>query len=156
MTRKLLLGALLSLGFSLCISGCGAIFNSAVDDITVSSSPPGATVTVDGQMRGVTPLSVSMTVDESHVVSAELAGYAPVTERVERFVGAGWVVLDVLNGLIGIIIDAAAGGWYELDREAIHFNMIPLTSSKPSSVDSRLLCEKKKTFPLSFNDGSAG
>jgi hypothetical protein len=35
-------------------------------------------------------------------------------------VGAGWVVLDVLAGLVGIIVDAATGAWYELDQDAVN------------------------------------
>ncbi len=30
--------------------------------------------------------------------------------------GAGWIILDILGGLVPIIVDVATGGWYELDN----------------------------------------
>lgn len=34
--------------------------------------------------------------------------------------GAGWIVLDVLAGLVPIIVDAATGAWYGLDQDNVN------------------------------------
>jgi hypothetical protein len=47
-------------------------------------------------------------------------GYKSKTYNVTNHVGAGWIVLDVLCGLVGVIIDAATGSWYELDQKNIN------------------------------------
>jgi hypothetical protein len=33
----------------------------------------------------------------------------------KRFVGAGWIVFDVLTGFVPLIIDAATSSWYEYE-----------------------------------------
>lgn len=47
-------------------------------------------------------------------------GYKPKVFNVTNHVGAGWIVLDVLSGLVPVIIDAATGSWYELDQKYIN------------------------------------
>ena len=49
----------------------------------VESQPAGATVTVDGQPRGVTPLDVAELALGHHDVKAELKGYTPAAQGVE-------------------------------------------------------------------------
>ena len=51
--------------------------------VHVESQPPGATVTVDDQPRGVTPLDVPDLALGHHDVKVELKGYAPATQAVE-------------------------------------------------------------------------
>jgi len=49
----------------------------------VETQPPGATISVDGQPRGVTPVDVSELALGHHEVKAELKGYMPVAQAVE-------------------------------------------------------------------------
>jgi TonB family protein len=51
--------------------------------VHVESQPPGATVTVDGQPRGVTPLDVPDLALGHHDVKVELKGYTPAAQPVE-------------------------------------------------------------------------
>jgi TonB family protein len=51
--------------------------------VRVESQPAGATVTVDNQPRGVTPLEVPDLALGHHEVKVELKGYAPATQAVE-------------------------------------------------------------------------
>ena len=39
-----------------------------------------------------------------------------------RSVGIGWVILDILGGLVPLIVDTATGDWFMLDTE--HVNVI--------------------------------
>jgi TonB family protein len=48
----------------------------------VESEPAGATVTLNGEARGVTPLDVADLFLGNHEVKVELKGYAPVTQTV--------------------------------------------------------------------------
>lgn len=38
-------------------------------------------------------------------------------------VGAGWIILDILSGLIGVIVDAATGNWNEFDIQHYKANL---------------------------------
>jgi TonB family protein len=51
--------------------------------LRVESQPPGATVMVDGQSRGVTPLEVPGLALGSHEVKVELKGFTPAIQKVE-------------------------------------------------------------------------
>ncbi len=64
--------------------------------LTVTTTPPGAAVTVDGKTApGSTPLSVDMRAG-SHTVAVQRTGYAPATQSVEaRFGRAVIVTLDL-------------------------------------------------------------
>jgi len=55
---------------------------AAVGTLHVESQPPGATVTVDGQERGVTPADLGDVPFGAHEVKVELKGYAPTTQTV--------------------------------------------------------------------------
>jgi TonB family protein len=50
--------------------------------LRIVSTPPGATVTLDGQPRGITPADLADVPFGTHEVKVELRGYAPATERV--------------------------------------------------------------------------
>jgi hypothetical protein len=39
---------------------------------------------------------------------------------VNASVGAGWVIIDILGGLLPVIIDAATGDWYSLDQDHVN------------------------------------
>ena len=42
-----------------------------------------------------------------------------IGKTINSKVGAGWVILDVLGGLIPIVVDAATGSWKKLDQDAV-------------------------------------
>src|SRR5690606_27400970 len=74
----------------LVVAGAGAAFifgggDSAADlgqlSYSVSSSPAGAEVLVDGEAAGVSPVTLSLAPGEHHV-TISLAGYAPYSETV--------------------------------------------------------------------------
>ncbi len=51
--------------------------------LRVNSQPPGASVNVDGQSRGVTPLDVTDLALGTHEVKVELRGFTPMLQRVD-------------------------------------------------------------------------
>jgi len=51
--------------------------------VSVETTPPGATISVDGVVRGTSPLDVPGLALGAHEVKAELKGFAPSTESVE-------------------------------------------------------------------------
>ena len=104
---------------SICwLSGCGTLFLAKNKDISLNSTPVGATVALDGEVIGVTPMDVTLPTDESHILSFIKDGYQTVLCIVNHQVSWVIVVLDVvLGGLVAIVIDAVTRGWYKLDRD---------------------------------------
>jgi hypothetical protein len=53
-----------------------------------------------------------------YTITFRKAGHHDVTCMIGNSVGAGWVILDILGGLVPIIIDAVTGDWNSLDKNA--------------------------------------
>lgn len=98
------------------VAGCAALFNGKTTAVQMNSNPTGAEVLVNGNRVGTTPLSMDLSNKDTHTVTFRVPGRPEVTCVINRKVGVGWVILDVLGGLIPVVIDAATGSWYELDK----------------------------------------
>jgi hypothetical protein len=59
--------------------------------------------------------SVLVPVNDPPRVLRIKSGFVDKQVPVRRFVGVGWVLLDVLLGLAPVIVDAATGSWYEYE-----------------------------------------
>lgn len=64
---------------------------------------------VNGDYRGATPLSVSVTRKDDHRLRVECPGY-PAHERLVESRFNGWVLGNLLfGGIIGLVVDIASG-----------------------------------------------
>lgn len=89
----------------------------------MSSQPSQAEVYLDGNRMGTTPITLDLDNQAKHTVTFKKEGYQEVTCNIGTSVGAGYVVLDILGGLVPIIIDAATGKWKSLDQGACNVNL---------------------------------
>ena len=111
-------GALILL--SLVVVGCATIMHGTTQGIGFSSTPSGASITVDNQIYGTTPTVVKLSRKNTHIIKIELAGYQPFEATITRSV-SGWVWGNIVfGGLIGLVVDAVSGGFYKLSPEQIH------------------------------------
>jgi len=100
--------------------GCATIFKGASENVDFSSDPSGADVYVNGSLRGKTPINLKLESKKTYTIEFKKDGYEPRTYTLTNHVGAGWIILDILAGLIPVIIDASTGAWYELDQDAVN------------------------------------
>lgn len=107
----------------LAIPGCGTLFNSGQKSVSMSSQPSQAEVFVDGSRMGETPITLELDNQSKHTVTFKKEGYQEVTCQIPTSVGAGYVVLDILGGLVPVIIDAATGKWKSLSKETCNVNL---------------------------------
>lgn len=117
-----LLPLMLIAAMLLSVCGCATIFKGTSSKVELSSEPAGAKVYVNGQLRGTTPVKLKLESKRTYHIEFKLDGHTTYAHTLTNHVGAGWIVLDVLFGLIPIIVDAASGSWYALDDES--FNAI--------------------------------
>jgi hypothetical protein len=101
------------------ILGCATLFNQEEKEVGFSSDPEGAKVYINGSFHGETPVNVQLKKDKEYTVEFRKEGYQTKTAYITNKVGAGWIILDVLGGLIPIVIDAATGEWYELETDYV-------------------------------------
>ena len=100
-------------------TGCATIFKGANAKVDMQSSPVQADVYVNGVLMGRTPLQLNLAVKKSYAIEFRADGFQPRVYHINNRVGAGWVILDVLLGLVPVIVDAATGSWYQLDQKNI-------------------------------------
>ncbi len=106
------------------VTGCATLFGPKTHPLAISSEPHGAEVYVNGFKMGNTPVELSLKADKSYNIEFRKEGYESVTRIVNTKVGAGWVILDVLAGLVPVIIDATTGAWNQLDQDAVNASLI--------------------------------
>lgn len=96
-------------------SGCATIFSGSKQEIQLNSTPPGATILINGNDEGTTPAKVSLRKGKEYVIEFIKDGYKKKTLRLSYSLGIGWLILDIVVGLVGVIVDAATSNWYIFD-----------------------------------------
>ena len=85
--------------------GCATINRERTQRIPVTSSPMGATVSVNGQQQGVTPLEIQLVrKNKGQVIRIESPGYNPVEIRPRRKTSVGPIIGNYLLGLIPALV----------------------------------------------------
>ncbi len=123
MKLKTITGIATFLFMSTYLTGCGTIIQGPTQQVGISSSPTNATVSVNGELKGNTPLQTYLKRKDSHMVRIQLDGYEPFETNFIRGT-SGWVWGNIVfGGLVGLAIDAMAGGMYKLSPEQINAEM---------------------------------
>jgi len=128
------------LGLCLCFGSVGSSLTAAerYEPITVSSLPAGATVIVDGEVGGITPMVINLSRQLVHSIRVELEGYHPEAAEVRPEVD--WRELSkhalggTLWGIVGAGVDLASGEARRLAPAEIQ-----MTLERVSEVDRMLL-----------------
>ena len=92
--------------------GCATVFHNPSHPISVDSDPGGAKIYIDRQYVGETPVVYKVDGRKTHVIEFRKEGYISKAYHLENFVGGGWVVLDIVFGLVPVIVDAATEQWF--------------------------------------------
>lgn len=111
---------------ALALTACATLFSPHPVPVQMQSDTPGAEVWINGVMRGRTPLSLELDNTKPVTITFKQLGKQDQIVEVGTRVRGGYVVLDVLGGLIPVIIDAATGEWKTLDRKVVNVNMLPV------------------------------
>jgi len=108
-----------AVGAALALTACATIIHSRSQEVGISSTPAGATVSIDHVDKGTTPLVAKLSRKDLHVLRIEMAGYQPYEATLNRKV-SGWVWGNlVFGGLVGLAVDAVSGGMYKLTPEQV-------------------------------------
>jgi len=99
--------------------GCATIMHGTSQEIGIQSRPTGATVTINNQEYGKTPVVAKLSRKDNHTVHLTLNGYQPFDATITRST-SGWVWGNIVfGGLIGLAVDAISGGLYKLSPEQV-------------------------------------
>jgi hypothetical protein len=96
--------------------------------VKFQSTPPGATVTVDGVKKGTTPLTVNLTLG-NHVVDIQLAGYSKVHKNLTVAEGGTSLPVELWQetkiGKVFVAVQGADGKTLTVDGIAV--GRLPVT-----------------------------
>jgi hypothetical protein len=95
------------------MSGCTLVAQGTTQEVKVTSEPSGAQASVAGQTK-TTP-AVFQLPKEDHTLVVRREGYQEKKVLLERHVSP-WFIGSILTGVIGSVVDIAAGSWKEFDQ----------------------------------------
>lgn len=96
------------------IAACASIIHGSSQQLNIASEPAGATVSVDNEAVGVTPVVAKLQRKDPHTITVKLDGYQPFQIKTERHTD-GWVWGNIVfGGLLGVVIDFSNGAAYKL------------------------------------------
>jgi hypothetical protein len=115
------------------VSGCASIISGTHQDVTITSQPVAANVTVEQLLttnnvvawQGQTPANVKLSRNGSYLVTVSMPGYKNAEFPVSNSGMNGWIFGNILiGGLVGIIVDSASGAAKSLEPGTINVNLV--------------------------------
>jgi hypothetical protein len=119
----------MAVGF-VALTGCGAIFNGSRQNISATAQPEGAQITVDlTQAKYTAPAMISLERKNDYNLTFTKEGYTQGNLHIGHSLNGGILVLDILTGLIGVVVDAATGSWFNLNPSAATVTLTKTTAA---------------------------
>lgn len=112
------------------LGACGTVLHGPTQAVQIVSSPPGATIEVDGR-HATTPATIEVTRKPHTVIRASAPGYYDTCKVVEAPIRRGFMATDIIFLAIPLLVDVAAG----MDQlralpPSVDVLMIPATASE--------------------------
>ncbi len=127
---------------------CATIMHGTTQKIGVSSSPTGATVSVDNKLVGSTPLFTELKRGDDHIVTIEMKGFEKTQLTLTKSV-SGWVWGNIVfGGIIGLAVDAMTGGLYSLSPKQLHAELRKNSSNVSVNEDGVMIVAVLQPNPL--------
>lgn len=117
--------ACLLLAVPLLFSGCATIASGTNQNVSFESEPEGATVRVNGEVVGKTPVSSRLDKKNDQSVSFEMAGYRTVTKNLATKTDPWFFGNIIIGGLFGSTTDFASGAAYEYSPDQYFVTLPP-------------------------------
>jgi hypothetical protein len=107
------------LGMFWSLSGCATILAGKQKDVSFAADPNGAQVYVNGSLMGTTPVQIKLENNKDYTIEFKKEGYQTKTYFLNKGIGVGWLILDVLFGLVPVVVDAVTGDWNFLTTDNV-------------------------------------
>jgi len=128
-TIKIFFLAMFTILFSLFFMSCASIIHGTKQDISITSSPEAADLTVKTaggvvSFTGKTPATVKLRRKNEYDVFINLAGYQEAKVHINKNFDALYLDNIVCGGIIGLIIDASNGAMNKLEPNVINVTLV--------------------------------
>lgn len=101
--------------------GSASVFKGTTQDMSFRSSPEGAKVYIDGQLKGTTPVTLKLAKNAYNSVSIEKEGYKRETMALTKSFDGAMFALDIIWDLG--TTDFISGAIYEYDQDSYHIEL---------------------------------
>ena len=109
--------SLLTLAAALSLSGCGVVFGGTTKDITVVSTPTESQLTTEPVTGSfTTPATLTLQRKTPYTLVVWKEGYRETQLPLQKSIRVVPLILDLFC-LVCVIVDAATGGWWDLQPE---------------------------------------
>jgi hypothetical protein len=109
------------------LTGCSTILSPNPQPVAVNSSPPQATVLVNGSPMGQTPTTVNLDKKLTYTIDVQKAGSAPYAQMLTKTVDPMFF-LNILF-LPGFLVDLATGTWQKFPDQVMA-PMVPTSTAR--------------------------
>jgi hypothetical protein len=118
-TKAAVSGVLIG-SFLLLTCGCATVFKGEYRTVKIGSEPDDAMVFVNGEFHGRTPVKLELRPNRPYTVEFRKDGYQTEVRRIKNEIGVGWIILDVVLGVVPVLVDGLTGAWYDFDQRNIN------------------------------------
>ena len=127
-------------------SGCASLVTGTKQHVPITSIPAGASIKINGEDKGKTPIAVDLKRNAYHTVLIEMPGYEPY--RLETTKGVNpWVLGDILIFAlppIGFVVDFATGAFSSVEPKQITASLAKQDGSN-SAIPTATRAKEKDT-----------
>ncbi len=127
--------------FFLMSTGCASIISGSEQEISLTSQPSGATVTVEpGGQQATTPGTLLLKrKDGPYRLNFTLDGHEPYSVMLTTDMN-GWVYGNlILGGIIGFLIDSSTGASTTLNPDEVNANLVKVGIEPQTSSDDMII-----------------
>lgn len=140
---------LLTLAASLLVlTGCATIVDGKSQAVTIQSTPEGATVSIDGNAVGVTPVTLPLERKDGQVLRVTKDGYTPYEAPLTTQIN-GWFFGNILiGGFLGSTTDGVSGAMHEYAPNQYLVPLEPVNAGKVSAAGERSARDKAREYVI--------
>lgn len=104
-----------ALALAISLSGCGVIFGGTTKEISVVSTPTEARLTTE-PLTGLftTPATLTLNRKTAYTLVIWKEGYREAQVPIQKSMRVGPLIFDIVTGGLGVLVDWATGGWWDL------------------------------------------
>lgn len=113
--QLLLMAIILTYSFS----SCAVMFQGSKKEVVVKSMTPGASIYIDGDLKGAEVVKERLRRKYNHTVLVKKDGFEPQTVEISKRVQVGWVIFDSLINWFAFLTDPTTGAWNTFDKDHI-------------------------------------
>lgn len=128
------------------LPGCATLISGGSQEVSFTSNPEGAMVTVGGRVLGKAPLTTRLDRKSGQTLSFEKEGYKPLTMSLETTVNPFLWGNSFCCGLLGSTTDAVSGGFYEYSPSQYLVTLQPAGSAPLEGPAAKSDAQKAKEF----------